>query len=65
MKPQEYTESCTKYFAPIDEIIEAMDNKHGLSGMTYNELSFIVEGKNDLSEDIAIFREKQKAWQVS
>lgn len=50
-----YLESCTKYFAPIDEIIEAMDNEEGVAGLSFFELKALVESNINLQRDIAEF----------
>lgn len=51
-----YLESCTKYFAPIDEIIEALANNEGLSGMTNKELVMVVTANKSLMSDICEFK---------
>ncbi len=38
MKVITYLESCNMFFAPLDEIIEAVENQEGVNGMSYNEL---------------------------
>lgn len=38
MKVITYLESCNMFFAPVDEIIEALVNMEGISGITYQEL---------------------------
>ena len=43
-----YLESCNKFFAPLDEIIEALENFEGLSGIDYNELKMLVDTNKEL-----------------
>ena len=38
MKVITYLESCNMFFAPLDEIIEAVENQEGVNCMSYNEL---------------------------
>jgi hypothetical protein len=39
---QQYLKDCTDFFAPLDEIAEAIRNKEGLQGVTYIELIRLV-----------------------
>tara|TARA_R110002111_G_scaffold167314_1_gene233231 strand:+ start:398 stop:586 length:189 start_codon:yes stop_codon:yes gene_type:complete len=48
-----YLEECTKYFAPLDEIVEALHNNEGVSGITYKELIAITTNNTALNNDIA------------
>ena len=47
-----YQEQCTKYFAPLDEIAEAMLNCEGICGFTFNELYSIIENNKELQQDL-------------
>jgi len=47
-----YLESCTKYFAPLDEIDEALRNNEGLAGLTNSELVILVNGNKSLKADL-------------
>lgn len=49
-----YLEQCTKYFAPLDEIQEALNNREGISGLSYNELVLLVNSKVDLKRDLQL-----------
>lgn len=50
-----YEEQCNKYFAPIDEISEALANGEGINCMGSKELFSIVESNSELREDLAIY----------
>ena len=47
-----YLESCNKYFAPLDEIQEALDNNEGCAGITNQELRFVVKFNKELAKDL-------------
>lgn len=47
-----YHEECTKYFAPLDEICEAMENDEGIYGLTNDELYTILENNKELMNDV-------------
>jgi hypothetical protein len=47
-----YEQQCTKYFLPLDEIAEALNNGEGISGLTYIELKSIVERNSELKSDL-------------
>ncbi|MBT6472505.1 MAG: hypothetical protein HOK52_14740 [Candidatus Marinimicrobia bacterium] len=47
-----YQEQCTKYFAPLDEIAEAMLNCEGIAGLSFNELYSIIGINKELQEDL-------------
>lgn len=51
-----YLETCTKYFAPIDEIIEALDNNEGVAGISAAELVRVVSFNKGLEQDVRDFR---------
>ena len=38
----DYLEECTKFFAPLDEINEALLNSEGIAGVSYQELLAII-----------------------
>jgi hypothetical protein len=42
MTEQQYLLDCTEFFAPLDEIAEALHNEEGVNGISYAELQFIV-----------------------
>jgi len=50
-----YVEQCTKYFAPIDEIAEALNNNEGICGATNIELKLVVENNSELAADIKAY----------
>ncbi len=50
-----YLESCTKYFAPLDEIQEALDNNEGLCGLSSVELKSLVNSNKELKTDLIVF----------
>ena len=37
-----YEEECTKWFAPLDEIVEALNNNEGITGISHNELVLLI-----------------------
>jgi len=43
-----YEEECTKWFAPADEIAEALRNNEGLCGLSHEELKKIVISDSSL-----------------
>ncbi len=47
-----YLEECNKYFAPLDEIQEAIDNGEGIAGMSAQELRQIVSLNPQLKKDL-------------
>ena len=49
MKTITYTESCNMFFAPVDEIIEALGNNEGLQGLTSQDVANIVKSDAVLS----------------
>jgi hypothetical protein len=52
---QQYQEDCTKYFAPLDEIAEALSNGEGINGLTYKELNMMVQSNENLKLDLEIY----------
>lgn len=49
-----YLEQCNKYFAPLDEIGEALRNKEGVAGISNFELvNKVVQDKELVSDLIA------------
>ena len=48
MKVITYLESCNMFFAPLDEIIEAVESFEGLSGIDYSELKMLVSTNKEL-----------------
>tara|TARA_R110002012_G_scaffold49804_4_gene128838 strand:+ start:17809 stop:17979 length:171 start_codon:yes stop_codon:yes gene_type:complete len=55
MTDSKYLELCNKYFAPLDEISEAIENQEGLMGMSYEELMFICNKNIELSKDLETY----------
>lgn len=51
---QQYLEECTKYFAPLDEICEAIRNKEGLQGLTYDNVVMIVCSNQELFNAVTL-----------
>ena len=47
-----YLEECNKYFAPLDEIIEAVMNDEGICGITNEELIGIIKCNKELMKDV-------------
>ena len=47
-----YLEECNKYFAPLDEIQDALENNEGLCGLTYVELHYAVAANPQLQKDL-------------
>ena len=47
-----YTELCNKFFAPLDEIAEALQNNEGLLNMSFRELVFICHNNDELTSDL-------------
>ena len=48
----EYLEDCNDFFAPLDEIAEALNNGEGLNGIPSIDLIFIVYANPDMMERI-------------
>ena len=44
----DYLEECTKFFAPLDEIEEAIINGEGIAGISHQELLAIVNTDTEL-----------------
>jgi len=49
MEVLSYLESCNKWFAPIDEICEALANKECIFGYDYSELLLAVARDKELA----------------
>lgn len=49
MKVLTYLESCNKWFAPLDEICEALANKERIFGYDYSELLLAVASDRELA----------------
>jgi hypothetical protein len=49
----QYLIECTKYFAPLDEMREALDNREGIARLSYKELLVIVDTTPNLKLDLA------------
>ena len=48
----QYLADCNDFFAPLDEIAEALNNGEGLNGISSIELIFIVHNNAELLERI-------------
>lgn len=57
MKRISYFESCNMFFAPLDEIMEALENNEGLNGFSIAEIKGMVSTNYDLSFYIDNFDE--------
>lgn len=55
MNDAKYLELCNKYFQPLDEIAEALENGEGLSGLSYEELTNLCTLNHELKEDLEMF----------
>lgn len=44
-----YLESNNKFFAPVDEIIEALNNEEGVKGLSYIELLCMLSVNKELA----------------
>lgn len=49
MQPITYLQSCNMFFAPLDEIIEALANNESLYGISNTELNIMVASNNQLA----------------
>ena len=49
MQPITYLQSCNMFFAPLDEIIEALENNESLYGISNTELNIMVASNNQLA----------------
>lgn len=50
---QQYLDDCTNFFAPADEIAEALRNKEGIWVFSFNTLSNMVNNNEKLKEAVA------------
>jgi len=57
MKVLTYLESCNKWFAPLDEICEALNNKERIFGYDYSELLLAVASDEELAFYVENFDE--------
>lgn len=48
----QYLADCNDFFAPLDEIAEALNDGEGLNGLSSIELIFIVDANPDMMERI-------------
>ena len=55
IKKMTYLEQCNKYFAPLDEICEALRNEEGICGMSNRELVKKVVLDKSLTSDLNIY----------
>ncbi len=49
MQPITYLQSCNMFFAPLDEIIEALANNESLYGVSNAELNSMVASNSQLA----------------
>ena len=49
-----YLEESTKYFAPLDEIAEALINHEGICGLGYPELLMVVKMRDEFVLDVLL-----------
>ena len=49
-----YLAECTKYFQPLDESQDALDNNEGVAGISYLELVSMVEFNKELKHDLTV-----------
>lgn len=40
-----YLESCNMWFAPLDEVIDALNNNESISGIEPDELKLMIKSK--------------------
>jgi len=57
MKVLTYLESCNKWFAPLDEICEALENKESCGLISYSLLQYMVASRPDLAFYVENFDE--------
>lgn len=57
MTSEQYLYYSTKYFAPLDEILEALENNEGIAGLSHEELLQVIMSNNSLSSDLDTFAE--------
>lgn len=55
MTEQQYLKDCTEFFAPLDEIAEALINEEGVNGISYTELKFIVDNNHILMTRLSVY----------
>lgn len=57
MKTISYLESNNMFFAPVDEIIEALNNEEGINGLSYVELLQMIAANEKLAYYVENFDE--------
>lgn len=57
MKTISYLESNNMFFAPVDEIIEALNNEEGINGLSYVELLQMIAANEELAYYVENFDE--------
>ena len=50
-----YLAMCNKYFAPLDEIAEALRNEEGLYGISIDKIKAYVLDKVELQQDLLTY----------
>ena len=45
---EQYQKDCTRFFAPLDEIVEAIENFEGIAGLSYTELLSMINQSTEL-----------------
>jgi hypothetical protein len=48
----QYQKDCTSFFAPADEIAEALRNKEGILGLSYSNLIIMIKNNEKLKEAV-------------
>lgn len=51
-----YVHQCNKYFAPLDEIAEAVINNEGLNGLSNDELLNLISSNTELDSDLCKYQ---------
>jgi hypothetical protein len=54
-KTMTYLDQCNRYFAPLDEIAEALSNGEAVAGVSYSELVGLVRSNPDLNKDLSLY----------
>jgi hypothetical protein len=52
---EQYESDCTKFFAPCDEIAEALINNEGVAGVDANTLKALVASNGELDDRVSAY----------
>jgi hypothetical protein len=52
---EQYEIDCTKFFAPCDEIAEALINNEGIAGVDADTLTALVASNNELDDRVSAY----------